>query len=76
MSLIDLYVRDKESGRIHRIGDNPHDMLTINNAGQLCYHHLQCGDGCRTECDSGGFEFVPNEDSDGYNADPRKGEQP
>ena len=57
---------------LQRIGDNPHDMLTINDRGELCYQNLQNGDGCRTGDDSGGYEFVPNEDEYGYNADPRK----
>lgn len=72
MSNIDLYVRDKYSGTIHRIGDDPHDHLTINEQGQLCYFNLQNGDGCRTGCDGGGYEFVPNQDDHGYNCDPRE----
>ena len=72
MSLIDIYVRDKETDKIHRVGDNSHDMLTITDANELCYHNLQNGDGCRTGDDCGGYEFVPNEDEYGYNADPRE----
>ena len=72
MSLIDIYVRDKETNKIHRIGDDQHDMLTITEANELFYHNLQNGDGCRTGDDCGGYEFVPNEDEYGYNADPRE----
>ena len=71
MSLIDIYVRDKTTDEIHRVGDNPHDMLTITDANELSYQNLHNGDGCRTGDDCGGYEFVPNEDEHGYNADPR-----
>ena len=75
MSLIDIYIRDKESNIVRRVGDNRHDMLTINEQGQLCYYNLQNGGGCRTgEEPQGWYEFVPNEDRYyGYNIDPRKG---
>ena len=75
MSLIDIYVKDKYSGRIHRVGDDRHDMLTINGKGELCYQNLQNGDGCRSGNDNGGYAFVPNQDDYGYNCDPREEEQ-
>ena len=72
MSNIDLYIKDKDLNLIRRIGDDPHDMLTINDKGQLCYYNLQNGDGCRTvEEPQDWYEFVPNEDMYGYNCDPR-----
>lgn len=46
MSKTDLYIRDKYSGRIHRVGDNPHDMLTVDDEGTVHYSNLQNGDGC------------------------------
>lgn len=72
MGLIDLYVRDKCNGKIYRIGDNPHDQLTVDQVGNIHYHNLQNGDGCRTGRTGGGYEFVPNEDDMGYNIDPRE----
>ena len=72
MSNIDIYVRDKYSGMIHRVGDDRHDHLCINDQGELAYMNLQNGDGCRTGHDSGGYEFVPNQDDHGYNCDPRE----
>ena len=72
MSLTDIYIRDKENGMVRRVGDNQHDMLTINENGQLAYLNLQNGDGCRTGDPYGGYEFVPNEDEYGYNIDPRE----
>ncbi len=72
--MTDLYVRDRQTGEIHRIGDDRHDQLTYNERGQICYHNLQNGDGCRTGdgCDCFGYEFVMNEDDHGYNMDPRE----
>ncbi len=29
--LTDLYVIDKESGEIHKIGDNPHDSFWVDS---------------------------------------------
>lgn len=46
MSLCDIYVRDKYSGRIHRIGDDIHDSLWVDENGTLFYHNMQNGDGC------------------------------
>ena len=73
MSMIDIYIRDKQTGLMHRVGDDIHDMLTINDEGQLCYRNLQNGDGCRTGESGGGYEFVPNEDEHGYNCVPTRG---
>lgn len=74
MSNIDIYIRDKELNIVRRVGDDRHDMLTINERGQLCYHNLQNGGGCRTgEEPQDWYEFVPNEDRYGYNIDPRTG---
>ena len=70
MSLIDIYVRDKYTGRIHRIGDDVHDELWVDRNGTLHYLNMQNGDGCtgyhsvnqdKEEC---GFEFVPMMDGE------------
>lgn len=76
-SLTDIYVRDKWSGEIHRVGDDQHDQLTIGKDGNLHYYNLQNGDGCSTgdtPRDQSGYEFVPNVDEYGYNCDPREEE--
>jgi len=80
--LIDLYVRDKQSGKVHRIGDDRHDHLTVDSSGQVHYYNLQNGDGCYSGdgnhvngvvvSGAYGYEFVPNEDDYGYNIDPRE----
>lgn len=73
MSMIDIYIRDKDLGIVRRVGDNQQDMLTINEQGQLCYCNLQNGGGCRTgEEPQDWYEFVPNQDGYGYAIDPRK----
>lgn len=59
----DFFVRDKHSGRIHRVGDDRHDSIFVTTEGELCYHHLQCGDGCHGNSllnKESGFEFVPS----------------
>ena len=72
--LTDLYIKDKQTGKIRRVGDDQHDMLTVYN-GKLHYFHLQCGDGCvLDDTNMGGFEFVENVDDHGYNCDPRERE--
>lgn len=72
MAFTDLYVKDRRTGRVFRVGDDPHDMLRIDG-GKLHYENLQNGDGCvlgedRKGC---GYEFVDNTDENGFNADPR-----
>lgn len=44
--MIDLYIRDKYNGHIHKIGDNPHDCLMVDDDGTVHYYNLQNGDGC------------------------------
>ena len=71
MSLIDLYIKDTDFNEVHRIGDNPHDMLTIKD-GKLHYTNLQNGGGCTLgEPFTDWYEFVDNADDYGYNYDPR-----
>lgn len=44
--MIDLWIRDKYSGRIHKIGDDPHDCLVVDEEGTVHYLNLHNGDGC------------------------------
>lgn len=74
-SLTDLYIKNLDSGEIHRVGDDQHDMLTIDK-GRLRYYNLQNGDGC-TLGDTGmfgGYVFVDNVDEYGYNCVPMEKE--
>jgi len=75
MSFLDIFVRDKYSGRIHRVGDNTHDMHWVDQAGTIHYYNMQNGDGCigyqsiNEEKDSDGnyafgYEFVPIQDGE------------
>lgn len=52
--LCDMYVIDRESGDIHKIGDDTHDSIVIMG-GEVHYHNLQNGDGgtCRDDKDCG-----------------------
>lgn len=63
--LTDLYIRDGNT--VRRIGDNPHDMLTISKDGKLWYLNLQNGDGCvlGERREDSWYEFVSNEDEYG-----------
>jgi len=70
--LTSLYVRDKESEKIRQIGNDMHDMLCIDETGKLRYMNLQNGDGCTLGDGRGGYEFIPNIDDHGFNADPRE----
>ena len=63
MSQIDLYVRDKMSGKIHKVGDDPHDALWVDSSGTVHYFNLQNGDGCSVNShtdEHAGYEFIPN----------------
>lgn len=52
--LIDLYVRDKTDGYIHKVGSDVHDSLYVDSSGVVRYYNLQNSDGS-----SDGYEFVP-----------------
>lgn len=60
----DLYIRDKDSGRIHRVGDECHDALWVDVDGTVHYSNLQNGDGCAdySQIDpNAGYEFMPSD---------------
>lgn len=43
---VDLFIKDRYSGRIHRIGEDRHDSLYVDREGTVHYYNLQNGDGC------------------------------
>lgn len=60
----DLYIRDKDSGRIHKVGDECHDALWVDVDGTVHYSNLQNGDGCAdySQIDpNAGYEFMPSD---------------
>lgn len=60
----DLYIRDKDSGRIHRVGDECHDGLWVDVDGTVHYFNLQNGDGCSDNSrmdKNAGYEFMPSD---------------
>jgi hypothetical protein len=64
MSSIDLYIKDRRSGQIHRIGDDPHDSLYVDHNGSVHYFNMQCGDGAGPYSQlskDDGFEFIQSE---------------
>jgi len=59
-----LYIRDKFSGYLHRIGDDQHDALWVDDSGTVHYSNLQNGDGCDANSINdphAGYEFVPSD---------------
>ena len=63
--MIDLYVRDREDGTVHRVGDDHHDHLYVDLNGIVQYENLHNGDG--TMCgtfheEKAGYEFVDEDD--------------
>lgn len=49
-----MFIKDLETGEIHRYGDNPHDSLVMSEDGRtLTYYNLQNGDGSEV----GGYIF-------------------
>jgi hypothetical protein len=59
VSLIDVFVRDKDYGIIHRVGDDIHDSLYVQD-GMVIYYNLQ--NGCGTLPDGNGtYEFVSSD---------------
>ena len=43
MSLIDLYVKDRHTGLVHKVGTNKHDSLWVDSYGTVYYQNLQNG---------------------------------
>lgn len=41
-----LFIKDKYTGWIHKVGTNPHDSLYVDEKGTIHYCNLQNGDGC------------------------------
>lgn len=64
MSLTSLYVFDRETKRIHRIGDDPHDALYVRN-GAIRYHNMKNGDGGGCENDHS-YGYVILQSKDGF----------
>lgn len=64
MSLIDLYVKDRHTGLVHKVGTNKHDSLWVDSYGTVYYQNLQNGDGCgsasKTDKEAG-YEFIPSD---------------
>lgn len=55
--LTDIYVQDKQSGKIHRLGTDPHDAIWVDENGTLHYMNMQNGDGCDGDGDDEGCGY-------------------
>lgn len=59
--LMNIWVRDTASGRVHQVGTDPHDSLEMF-FGVVHYVNMQCMEGTL----GGGYEFVEAPDVDDY----------
>lgn len=61
--LSSLYITDKASGKVHRIGTDPHDSMSVDENGVVSYRNLQNGDGASGDGDSelAGYRFVESD---------------
>ena len=50
--MINIWVRDNQTGQVHQVGTDPHDSLDSTD-GKVEYYNLQNGDGTPT-----GYSFV------------------
>jgi len=50
-----IYVRDRYSGTVHRVGEDVHDRLSVDENGTVHYENMQNGEGCI------GFESLKKE---------------
>lgn len=62
----DIFVRDKPTGIIHKVGTDQHDSLWVDSNGTVHFHNLQNGDGCGANSilesvDESGYEFCPSD---------------
>ena len=66
--LTDIYVKDRISGLIHKVGSDKHDSMWIDENGTVHYFNLKSGDGCAgfesAHNKDDGYEFVPSEDGE------------
>lgn len=53
----DIYVQEKQSGNIHKLGTDPHDAIWVDRNGIVRYMNLQNGDGCSGDGNDEGFGY-------------------
>jgi hypothetical protein len=67
--LINLWVRDKRSGKIHQVGTDVHDSVVGMHKGTPVYYNLQNGDGTPIDGydeSAFGYEWVEPQNLDDY----------
>lgn len=61
MKLTDLFVYDRDSKRVHKVGSDSHDSLYVDSNGVVVYYNLQ--NGCGTLPDgTGTYVFIETMD--------------
>ena len=66
--LTDLWVYDKCSGEVHKIGADQHDACMVMD-GEVVYYNLQCGDGGtakQTDSEEDGYTILESNDGELY----------
>lgn len=59
----DIYIQEKQSGNIHRLGTDPHDAIWVDKNGIVRYINLQNGCGCNGDGDNKdcGYRFCASD---------------
>lgn len=57
-----IFVKDTETGKVHQVGTDRHDSLTLIDGG-LHYYNLQCGEGTY----GGGYQFCTENGNTDFN---------
>lgn len=52
-----IYIQEKQSGKIHKLGTDPHDAIWVDENGVVHYMNLQNGDGCSGDGDHEGYAY-------------------
>ena len=63
MEKTDFFVREKRTGKTHRVGDDPNDAIWVDNNGLLHYRNLKTGEGCWSNSrltEKMAYEFLPS----------------
>lgn len=64
--LTNIYVKDRISGFVHKVGSDKHDSMWVDENGTVHYFNLKSGEGCTgfesAHDKEAGYEFVPSED--------------
>ena len=59
----DIYIQEKQSGNIHKLGTDPHDAIWVDENGIVRYINMQNGCGCNGDGDNEdcGYRFCASD---------------